>query len=83
MAPFAYAWLSCLLLIPLSQTPPQAYPGAKPQRVQIKQKDLCCYLVNVENPVYPREARLAGIEGEVRLTVILALDGTVADLQDI
>jgi TonB family protein len=32
-------------------------------------------------PIYPREARLAHTEGVVNLFMVIAVDGTVADLQ--
>jgi TonB family protein len=34
-------------------------------------------------PVYPREARIAHIEGQVKLFLLAAEDGTIADLQSV
>jgi len=83
-ATLVYAWLFwSLLLIPFSQRPPENTPASKPKRVQMKQEHLCCNLLDAANPVYPREARLAHIEGEVRLKVIFAINGGVAEVQDI
>jgi TonB family protein len=44
---------------------------------------MCCYVVDVRNPVYPREARLAHVEGEVKLTLVVAANGSVADAQEV
>jgi len=77
-------WLYSLTIIALAQTPTQSTTSdSKAPRVQMKQKDMCCYALNVVNPVYPRKARLAHIEGTVKLTMIVAANGTVADLQDV
>ena len=72
------------MLVSLAQTPPQsATLDSKPPRVQMKQMDMYCYALRVANPIYPREARLAHTEGTVKLTMIVAANGTVADLQDV
>ena len=49
----------------------------------MKQRDMCCYAVHVVNPVYPKEVRLLHTEGKVTLTMIIAANGTVADLQNV
>lgn len=45
------------------------------------QDQLCCFILKGVEPVYPRESRLAHTEGVVKLTMIIAGDGSVADLQ--
>ena len=78
------ACLCSLVLIALAQTPPRSTASnPTPPRVQMKQEDLCCSAIYAVNPVYPKEARLAHIEGTVNLTMIVAVNGSVADLQDV
>jgi TonB family protein len=47
------------------------------------QRDLCCRLFKGGNPVYPREARLAHIEGVVKLVVVFAKDGSIEDVRPV
>jgi TonB family protein len=72
------------MLIALAQAPTQSTTSdSKSPRLQMKQKDMCCYAVHVVSPVYPKEARLAHTEGTVKLTMIVAPNGRVADIQDV
>jgi TonB family protein len=77
-------WLCSLVLLSLARASPQSTaPDSKPPRVPLQQDVICCYATHVVNPVYPRDARLKRVEGTVRLKMIVATDGTVADLQDV
>lgn len=40
-------------------------------------------LVNAVDPIYPRESRLAHTEGVVKLVIIIAKNGSVADVQSV
>jgi TonB family protein len=61
---------------PQSATPPQA-------RAHMTQDQLCCITTNAVRPVYPREARLAGIQGEVKLLLVIGENNSIAELQAI
>jgi TonB family protein len=50
-------------------------------RIRLTQDQLCCLDMRVVNPIYPREARLAHTEGVVKVVVVFADDGSVAELQ--
>jgi TonB family protein len=83
-APLAQVFRRSLFLILLAQVPPQsATPRSQPPRIQLKQDELCCFALHVVNAIYPREARLAHTEGVVKLTLVIAVDGSVADLQPV
>jgi len=89
----ALHWLpSQLLLFSLSlaqfaQTPSQDTPPAtaapKPLRIPEKQEHLCCYDMHFVRPDYPKGARLAHIEGVVKLHLVFADDGSIAELQPV
>jgi TonB family protein len=49
--------------------------------MHLAQDQLCCFIIHVVNPMYPREARLAHTEGVVKLNLVIADDGSIADLQ--
>ena len=69
------------------QTPTQDVTQAKPPlkvlRSTDKQEHLCCYAMHFVEPIYPKEARLSHIEGVVKLDLVIADDGSVAELQPI
>jgi TonB family protein len=52
-----------------------------PARAHLSQNQLCCFDMRFVNPVYPKEARLANIEGLVNVVVVFADDGSVTELQ--
>lgn len=52
-----------------------------PHRIHLTQDWLCCFDMRAVSPIYPREARLANTEGIVKLVVVFADDGSVAELQ--
>jgi hypothetical protein len=70
-----------------AQTPPQAStpttPASKVLRIPMKQEHLCCYDMHFVKPVYPKEARLAHIEGVVKLHLVFADDGSIVELQPV
>jgi TonB family protein len=82
-APFARVLLHSIFLIFLAQTPAQNTTVASPPRIHLTQDQLCCSISHVVNPTYPREGRLAHTEGAVKLTLVIAEDGSVAELQPI
>jgi TonB family protein len=81
-APLAHAFLHSLLSILLAQAPPQSTtPTSELPRIHLKQDQLCCFTMHSVEPIYPREARLAHTEGVVKLILIIADNGSIADLQ--
>ncbi len=81
-APLAQVFLHSLFWILLAQVPPQsATPGSQLPRIHLTQDQLCCFDMHIVNPIYPREARLAHTEGVVKLIVVFADDGSVAELE--
>src|SRR5579862_7552973 len=51
-----------------------------PTRNIEKENDINCFAQNTVEATYPREARLANIQGSVKLRLIIAENGSVADL---
>jgi TonB family protein len=64
-------------LVPSGQ---QGVSSASPQRGHMAQDELGCITANVVSPVYPREARLAGIQGAVKLLLVIGKHNEVAEL---
>jgi hypothetical protein len=60
-----------LLSIVLAQAAPQSVTLNSQARGHITQEQLCCITSNAVSPVYPREARLAGIQGQVKLLLVI------------
>ena len=56
---------------------------SKSERIRERQNHLCRTILQVVNPIYPKEARLAHIQGVVTLTMIIGVNGAVTDLEDI
>jgi TonB family protein len=84
LGPFAQVFLYALLSILAARASPQSTtPNSKLPRIHLDQDQLCCFTGNFVEPIYPREARLARIEGLVKLTLIIADDGSIADLQGV
>jgi TonB family protein len=82
LTPLAHAVFYSLLPILLSQAPPQSTTAnPKVPRIHLTQDQLCCFEMNFVEPVYPKEARLAHTEGVVKLILVFAVDGSVADLR--
>ena len=73
-----------LLSIHLSQSAVQnTGPAPEVARAHLEQDALCCFTSNAVTPVYPREARVRNIEGVVKLILVIAPDGSIADLQGV
>jgi hypothetical protein len=72
-----------LLPIVLTQAAPQSAMPTPQARVHMTQDQLCCIPSNAGSPVYPREARLAGIQGEVRLLLVVGENNSIAELRAI
>lgn len=68
------------LSIALAHAAPQ---GEMPRqaRTHMTQDQLCCITSNAVTPVYPMEARLAGIQGEVKLLLVIGENNSIAELQ--
>ena len=83
----ARLFLCSLSLAAFAQTPSQdttpAIAAPKPLRIPEKQEHLCCYDMHFVKPDYPKEARLAHIEGVVKLHLVFADDGSIAELQPV
>jgi TonB family protein len=80
---FAQIVFGFLLSIALTQVAPQSAIPPPQARVHITQDQLCCITSNAVRPVYPREARLAGIQGEVNLLLVIGENNSIAELQAI
>ena len=81
-APFGQILLYLLPSILAAQAPARSTaPRSELPRLHLEQDRLNCTALNVAGPIYPREARLAHAEGVVNLVMIIAVDGTVADLR--
>lgn len=69
------------------QVPPQdiapTMPASKVLRVPEKQEHLCCYEMHFVKPVYPKKARLAHVEGVVKLHLVFGDDGSIVELQPV
>lgn len=61
--------------------PEFAVPSAKPTRVTISGKVMVQKLRTKVPPIYPAEAKRKGIQGTVRLHVIITTSGTVTQVQ--
>jgi TonB family protein len=71
-----------LLSVPFAFTPHQnPTPNSETPRTHLNQDQLCCFGRTFVKPRYPREARLTHTEGVVRLNLVIAADGSIADLQ--
>jgi hypothetical protein len=79
---FFHSVLFILALAPLQDTTP-ATTAPKVLRIPMKQEQLCCYDMHSVKPDYPTEARLANIEGVVKLHLVFADDGSIAELQPV
>jgi TonB family protein len=82
-AQFAQVVFGFLLSIVLTQAAPQSATSTPQARGHMTQDQLCCITSNAVSPVYPREARLAGIQGEVKLLLVIGEHNTIAELQPV
>lgn len=82
LASLTQVLVGLLLSIHLAQSPDQATgPAPEVARVHLEQDALCCFTSHSVAPVYPREARVGHTEGVVKLILVIAPDGSIADLQ--
>jgi TonB family protein len=79
--PLAQVFLHSLFSILLALIPPQSNTPTSQSRIHLTQDQLCCFATHVVDPVYPRQARLAHTEGVVKLVLVIAEDGSIAELQ--
>jgi hypothetical protein len=79
--------LHSALFAPFAQTPSQdaapTMPASKVLRSSEKQEHLCCYEMHFVKPIFPKKARLAHIEGVVKLHLVFADDGSIVELQPV
>ncbi len=59
----------------------QDYVPDVPQRIKIGGAAQQMKLIQQPRPIYPPEAKMAGVEGQVKLTAIIGKDGTVQRLE--
>jgi len=50
-------------------TAPKHYASPEVTRVHLKENAVSCFTISSVQPIYPREARLAHIEGVVKLAI--------------
>ena len=62
-------------------TSASALPNAKPMRVTISGKIMAQKVKTKVAPIYPAEAKRKGIQGTVRLHVVITTTGTVTQVQ--
>jgi TonB family protein len=78
---------SVLVYVNMSQRPEAMSSGAsgerehRPQRIKVSRKFEAKKLVYGPSPQYPPLAKMAGIQGTVKLDAIIAADGTIKDLR--
>jgi hypothetical protein len=83
-APLAQGFLYSLFWILLAQVPPQSVsPASQLPRTHLTQDQLCWFDMHVVNPIYPREARVSHTQGVVKLIIVFADNGSVAEVQAI
>jgi protein TonB len=58
-----------------------ARPDEKPKRVTVPGKEMSQRLTYKVNPVYPEEAKKNKIQGTVKMTAVVATDGTIQQLR--
>jgi len=61
--------------------PPPASVGGAPTRIRVGGNVQQVNLIKKVSPAYPQEAKEARVQGTVRYTVLIAKDGTVANIQ--
>ncbi len=61
--------------------PPGATPGGQPRRISISAGVAVGMLISKVQPVYPIDAKQAGVSGTVVLSAVIGTDGIVKDLQ--
>jgi hypothetical protein len=75
---FLYSLFSVLLIQPASQ---RAANNSNARCIHLTQNQLCCFDIRFVEPIYPREARLAQIEGVAKLILVIGADHSIAELR--
>jgi hypothetical protein len=76
--------LYSLLLILLPQAAPQnPTPASVVPRIHLTQNALCCFDIRFVKPIYPKEARLAHVEGVAKVVLVIGADNSIADLRPV
>jgi TonB family protein len=60
---------------------PEAQPSVPPERLRIGGSVQQTKLIRQPRPVYPREAKEAGIQGTVKLSAVIGKDGSIQFLE--
>ena len=83
--PLAQVFLHSLLVILLAQSVQSPSQDAAPvpniPRIHLKENGVICSTFFAVKPIYPKEARLANIQGVAKLVLVIAKDGSVANVQ--
>ena len=72
---------SLFSILPVQATPQNPGPNSEIPRTRLNQEQLCCFDMHFVEPIYPKEARLTHTEGVVKVFLVFAADGSIADLQ--
>ncbi|MGB2629551.1 MAG: energy transducer TonB [Candidatus Acidiferrum sp.] len=75
-----FLWLSVFLLFTV---PSSAHPDTKPVRVTISGKVMAQKVKTKVAPIYPAQAKSKGIQGTVRLHVLITTTGAVTQVQPV
>jgi TonB family protein len=62
-------------------SPGASSPAGTPSRIRIAENVQAANLIRKAQPLYPEDARKAGITGQVQMTAIIGRDGTIQNLQ--
>jgi len=74
-------YLLCTLLVLFFVLPIASRSDTPAKRVTVSGKEMIQRLIHRVEPVYPPEARRANIEGTVKLTAVIATDGSIQQLR--
>ena len=81
MTPFRLCLAALLLMAVSAHTAAQNNQTTRPRRVRVSQAVLQGNLLHQVDPIYPPEARDAGISGRVVLRALIGLDGVMRNLE--
>ena len=73
--------LLCTLFVLFFALPIASRSDTPARRVTVSGKEMGQRLIHRVEPVYPPEARQANIEGTVKLTAVIATDGSIQQLR--
>jgi TonB family protein len=83
LGPLAQVLIQVLSILNAQAAPQANTPVSGVTRVHLKENAVLCFTINSVQPTYPREARLAHTEGMVKLSLLIADDGSIADVRAI